>query len=76
MTKLHKVYEDERGIYVRVNGGRARPGDVNGYDHAYDMSSGNLKADDKVIVRNVNQSILAKVIIPSTQKLLMWTKEY
>jgi hypothetical protein len=70
MSRTSPVREDSRGIYVIVNGGIYRPGDVAGYSHAYDMSDGGLKRGDRVQVRHVSQSPLAR--IRTADKELVW----
>lgn len=62
MSDKRTVRGDEKGIFVYVNGGRYRPGAVSGVSRAYDMSDGGLKIGDRVVVRHVAQTPLAKIV--------------
>lgn len=75
--KTSPVREDEQGIYVVTNGSIYRPGDIAGYSHACDMSDGNLKKGDRVIVRHVSGTPTARIIIPYTEDYeLRWGNDY
>lgn len=45
---MTKVRQDTKGLYVKKDGAKARPGNVVGYDHAFDMSDGGLVVGDFV----------------------------
>ena len=65
------VRQDEQSIYVIAGGYRARPGNVGGYDHAFDMSDGGLKKGDVVKARHVACSQLTKIRL-SDGRMLHW----
>jgi len=67
---MSRVREDERGLYIRLNGHKNRPGAVRGYDHVYDMSDGGLKAGDTVKAYHVTETPLIKINLG--HKKLYW----
>lgn len=71
---MARVREDERGIFVIQNGLRFRPGPVNGYAHAYDMSDGGIKKGDMVKARHVSQSMLVRIRLDDG-RVLHWYGE-
>lgn len=42
------VKQDETGIFIQLNGAKYRPGNINGYSHAFKMDDGGLKKGDTV----------------------------
>lgn len=68
------VREDDRGLYIWLNGGKYRPGGVTGWDHAYDMDDGGLKKGDKVRASVVPESPLTRIRLESHRKL-MWHRD-
>ena len=67
------VRSDDHGLFIITNGSRYRPGAVAGYDHAYRMDDGGLKVGDRVLVRNVPQTPLCKIVHGETT--LHWYSE-
>lgn len=61
MTRLALVRSDDAGLYVRAGGYTARPGNITGYDHAYRMDDGGLKAGDRVAARHIAQTPLVQL---------------
>ena len=59
------VRTDEDGVYLVVNGSRARPGNVAGYSHSHRMDGGGLKVGDKVKAAQRSQSSIVKVTLDS-----------
>lgn len=66
------VRQDEKGIYVICDGSLARPGDVNGYSHAYDMSDGGLKKGDRIKARHIGGTPLVKVSAADGETYRYW----
>lgn len=64
------VREDQYGVYIIINGSKHRPGNVVGYDHAFDMSDGGLRAGQKVKASSVSQSPLCR--IKTDGRVLYW----
>lgn len=58
---MSKVWKDDIGLYVKAGGYMARPGDVNGYSHAYNMGDGGLAEGDKVKACHLGGSPLVKI---------------
>ena len=69
------VREDEKGLYIWLNGGKHRPGDVTGYDHVFDMSDGELEAGDKVKASIVSQAPLIRIRLDNGCKLYWHQKD-
>lgn len=69
------VRMDKHGLFVITNGTRFRPGGLNGYDHAYDMSDPGLKIGDKVWARHISQTPLARITTVD-DKTVVWGCEY
>lgn len=67
--RMALVRADERGLYVRAGGYVARPGEVSGYAHAYDMSAGNLHAGDFVQARHVAQTPLTRITLANGERI-------
>lgn len=63
------VRQDAKSIYVIAGGYIARPGAVNGYSHAYNMSDGGLKKGDLVKARHIAQTPTTKVTTPDGTEL-------
>ncbi|MCS4088473.1 hypothetical protein [Rhizobium sp. BK176] len=59
------VRVDDVGLYVVVNGHKARPGNVAGYSHSHRMDDGGLSAGDKVKAAQRSQSAIVKVTLES-----------
>lgn len=57
------IRQDDRGIYVQTGGYRFRPGDKNGYSHAYTMDDAGLQPGDRVKARHIGGSIIAKITL-------------
>lgn len=58
---MSKVKEDSDGLFIQTGGHIFRPGDVNGYYHAYEMDDGGLKKGDDVKARHLGGSQMAKL---------------
>lgn len=71
MSRTTPVRKDDKGLYVIAGGYVARPGEVAGYAHAYDMSDGGLREGDRVKARHVSQTPLTE-ITPEDGKKLRW----
>lgn len=71
MTKIRK---DQTSIFVIAGGYVARPGPVRGFDHAYDMSEGDLVEGDTVKAHHIGGSSITK-IVTSTGRTLHWHHE-
>lgn len=69
------VREDEKGLYIILNGQKRRPGSVAGMDHVYDMSDGGLKAGDKVEAHHISQSDHIKIKLDNGRELV-WSGEW
>lgn len=65
---------DTKGLLVIAGGYRARPGDVAGYSHVYDMSDGGLKVGQHVKARHVAGTPLTKIKL-SDGRVLHWHHE-
>lgn len=61
-SRTSPVRQDEKGLFVITNGSKYRPGKVAGYCHVYRMDASELKKDDRVVVRNICGTPLAKVV--------------
>lgn len=72
---MAKVYEDEKGVYITINGAKHRPGPIVGYDHAYNMSDSGIKAGDTINARHVAGTTLCKIKLEDDQEL-HWANEY
>lgn len=70
------IREDAKGLYVKNNRGDSdyRPGDVNGYAHAFDMSDGGLKKGDKPKADHVSGSPLLRIRLDDG-RVLYWAPE-
>lgn len=78
-----RVHEDSRGLYIKLNGGIYRPGDIPGLDHAYDMGALDLQAGD--VVRTYHSVApgqpVCRIKLESGNPdaptiLLVWAEEY
>jgi hypothetical protein len=65
---MSKVWEDEKGIYVRAGGYIARPGNVAGHDHGLRMDSAGLEKGDTVDARHVAGTQLTVIYPPKGKK--------
>ena len=63
------VREDEKGLYIWLNGGKHRPGKVAGYSHVFDMSDGELEAGNKVKTSVISQTPLIRIQLDDGCKL-------
>jgi len=70
-----KVRTDDKGIFIRVDDTKFRPGKVNGYDHVHDMTDGALKVGDPVRVFHRAGTPLCRVTLPNG-KVLVWANDY
>lgn len=68
------VRKDGRGLFVRAGGYIARPGNVAGYSHAYNMSDGGLKAGDRVKAHHKAQTPLTRITLDD-DRVLHWHHE-
>jgi hypothetical protein len=57
------VREDTRSLFIRMGDGmyHFRPGPIDGYDHAYDMSGDAIQAGTKVEARHVGGTVLCEI---------------
>lgn len=67
---IRTIHNDAQGLYIKTNGSIYRPGPVVGFDRAYAMDDGHLKAGDKVQASHVAQSPLVRIRLAERQ--LMW----
>jgi hypothetical protein len=67
------IRQDALGLFVIAGGYKARPGPVRGYDHAYDMSDGGLKAGDRPVARHIAGTPLIRITLADGRKLVWHT---
>ncbi len=60
---MAKIWQDERGVYVKAGGYVARPGAVVGYMHAYNMGDYGLTKGRTVKAQHIAGTPLVKVTI-------------
>ena len=72
---MARVWRDERGLFVRVDGYVARPGKVPGYSYNNDMSDGGLKEGDNIPARHLAGSPLVRVNAPFGTVIWLTTDE-
>lgn len=70
-----KVRSDDKGIYVRTDGKVFRPGEINGYSHAYIMNDGGLSAGDPVKAHHMAGTPLCKITL-ANDIIIVWGTEY
>ena len=69
------VRADAEGIFVRADGRVFRPGRILGYDHAYEMDAGGLKAGDHVAARHMSGTELVVIRYGKNQERV-WGSQY
>lgn len=65
------ICQDSAGLFVKAGGYIARPGDVGGYSHAFDMSDGGLKKGDRVKASHMTGAPIVKLRLEGG-KVLHW----
>lgn len=66
---MNLIHQDDRGLYIRTNGSKYRPGEISGYSHVHDMSDGELEAGQYVKVRKPSGQPLAFITTPDNRTL-------
>lgn len=75
MAASTKIRRDEHGLYVRAGGYVFRPGPINGYSHAYDMSDAGLKEGDEVKASHVAGTPTGRIRLADGRQL-RWGDDY
>jgi hypothetical protein len=73
-----RVWKDKIGIYIKDRMGEDnhyRPGDVNGWSHAYDQSDGRLQEGMKVKSRHMTGAPGVKITLDDG-RVLVWCSEW
>lgn len=72
-----KVQRDENGLFVRnAIGSVYRPGDVPGFSHVYQMDDGGLEEGMQVKVRQIAQSPIVKIVLPSGETRIWCAEDF
>jgi len=71
---MAKIWEDEKGLYVKAGSYIARPGDITGYSHAYRMDEGGLVNGDAVPARHIAGSPLVCITLTNGEKIYWYTR--
>ncbi len=71
---MSKVWKDEKGLYVKAGGYIARPGDINGYSHAYRMDDGGLVYGDEAPTRHIGGTPLVCITLTNGEKIYWYTR--
>lgn len=69
------VHKDEMGIYIITGGYTFRPGNIDGYDHAYNMSGDGVLVGSKIKARHIAGTPLCRITLTKTDKRI-WGNNY
>ena len=75
MSSTTKVRRDDKGLYVRAGGYVFRPGPINGYGHAHDMSDAGLAEGTQVKASHFAGTPTGRIRLADGRKLL-WADDY